>query len=302
MKEIRIPKLNVDPVGKRLERIVAEKKSANEEALCKIKFLTDSWEELHKPIEVDFKDECELMDLDVKSLEEALGDLEENRTNRVGDAFTIAGKVQSKGEEVGLPNLTVSVLLVGKNTKPLKKVTNTNVLGDFVFRLGADIIGEDNNIKLEQGICKHDEICVEYRVFAGDEMLLSEEQSLAPYLGGIKQVMLEVANTDEVSNQREAGKAVRDSIVSMLDLITSRAENMRSAHDAFVKMNAITKDKLNALKEALAVAPPDVKTIIPPSKTEDDHPEPEPPVDSKIDKPEPKDTRQIQVSDRGVRS
>jgi len=100
MKETRIPNLNIDPVGIRLERIVEEKKAANEEALGKIKSLTDNWEELNKSIETDIKDEFELMDLEDQALVDALEDLQENRNNPDKKSFTINGKVLARKEKL----------------------------------------------------------------------------------------------------------------------------------------------------------------------------------------------------------
>jgi hypothetical protein len=245
-----MPNLNVDPVGKRLERIVEEKKATNEEALGRIKSIMDSWEKLNKTIETDIKDEFELMDLEKEALDEALGDLEENRTTPVNDAFTITGTVRSEREKIGLPNVTVVLLQPAENrTKPLGKEVTDNS-GNFVLRLGESVFGDN------QGTLQ-----VEYRVLAGDGTLLhSEVQTLTPRMGGIARVQLAIAETDVVSNQLAAGKAVKDSIVDSRDLIASRVENMRGAHDALAAMTAIARDDLDSLRESLAVSPPELKT------------------------------------------
>jgi hypothetical protein len=267
MKEKRIPDTEIDPVCKRLERLVEVRKTANEEALGRIKFLTDSWGPLNKTLEVDIKDEFELMDLENQALDEALGDLEENRTRPVEGAFTIAGKVLSEREKIGLPNVNVLVLQrIGKKSKLMVKGITDN-LGNFVFRLGDETFDGNDRSELE----------VEYQVFAGDGTLLhSEVQPLTRRLGGIGRVMLAVAETDVVSDQLEAGKAVRDSILDSRNLIASRVENMRGAHDALAKMTGIVRDELDALHEALTVPPPEIIEVITPPSPEDDQPEPEP--------------------------
>jgi hypothetical protein len=253
MKETHIPNLNVDPVAKRIERIVEEKKAANEEALGKIKSLTDSWEVLNKALEKDIKGEFEVMDLEDQALVEALGDLKKNRTKPDKGAFTITGKVLSAKEKIGLPNVSVLLLeRVGRTTTPLDKAITDN-LGNFVFRLGKDAFTDDNRTKLN----------VEYQVYSTDgTLLLSELKALSPRMGGIAQATLAVEETDVVSNQLEAGKAVKDSIVNSRELITSRVENMRSAHSALAKMTSITREELDTLNKALAVAPPGIKTVI----------------------------------------
>jgi len=201
MKETHIPNLNVDPVGIRLARIIDEKKAANEETLGKIKSLTDSSAELNKSIEGDIKGELELMDLEDQALVEALGDLKKNSTRPVKDAFTITGKVLSAREKVGLPNISVLLLKrTGRKTSPLDKAITDN-LGNFLFRLAAEAFSDNDRPTLD----------VEYQALAGDGTLLhSELDSLTPRLGGIATVNLAVAETDVVSNQLEAGKAVKD--------------------------------------------------------------------------------------------
>lgn len=253
MKETRIPNLNVDPVGVRLARIIEEKKGANEEALGKIKSLTDSWEELNKTIEGDIKDEFELMDLEDQALVEARGDLKKNTTKPVKDAFTITGKVLSAKEKIGLPNISVLLLKrVERKTSPLDKAITDN-LGNFVFRLGKDSFTDDNRTKLE----------AEYQAYSGDgTLLLSELKTHSPRLGGIASVSLAVAETDVVSDQLEAGKAVKDSIVDSRELITARVENMRSSHGALAKMTRITREELDTLHVALSVSPPDIGSVI----------------------------------------
>jgi hypothetical protein len=287
MKETHIPNLNVDPVAKRLERIVEEKKAANEEALGKIKSLTGSWEVLNKSIEEDIKGEFEVMDLEDQALVEALGDLKKNRTKPDKGAFTITGKALSAKEKIGLPNVVVLVLKrVGRKTSPLDKTVTDN-LGNFVFRLGKDAFTDNNRIKLD----------VEYQVYSSDgTLLLSEIKSLSPRLGGIAQATLAVDETDVVSNQLEAGKAVKDSIVDSRKLVASRVENMRSAHSALAKMTSITREELGTLNKALAVAPPEIKTVISKPGSGDENKggapgnsgsteKPEQPVDEKPKKP-----------------
>jgi len=253
MKETHIPNLNVDPVGIRLERIIEEKKAANEEALGKIKSLTDSWEELNKTVEGDIKDEFEVMDLENQALVEALGDLKRNSTKPDKTAFTIMGKIFSERERIGLPNVSIRVLRrIGRKTSPLDNAITDN-LGNFVFRLGKDTFTDDNRTKLD----------LEYQVYSSNgTLLLSELKSISPRLGGTLQVMLAVTETDVVSNQLEAGKAVKDSIVDSRKLINARVENMRSSHGALAKMSSITREELDSLYGALAVPPPEFGNVI----------------------------------------
>lgn len=253
MKETHIPKLNIDPVALRLARILEGKKAANEDVLAKIKSLTGSWEKLNKALEGDIKGEFELMELEAQALVETLGDLKKNSTKPDRNAFTISGKVLSAKEKIGLPNVLVLVLKrIGRKTSPLDKAITDN-LGNFVFRLDKDAFTDDNRTKLD----------VEYQVFSSDDTLLfSDLKSLSPRLGGLAQATLAVDETDVVSNQLEAGKAVKDSIVDSQKLIASRVENMRSSHGALAKMTSITREELDTLYGALAVPPPEFGNVI----------------------------------------
>ncbi len=253
MKETRIPKLDVDPVGERLAHIVEEKKADNQDALGRIKALADSWKKLNKAIEADIKHEFELMDLEAQAVDEAIGDLDENRARPAKDAFTITGKVQSEREGIGLPNLTVLLLQrVGRKVQPLAKELTDN-LGNFVFRLSEDAFGTDGPAKVK----------VELQVLAHDGTLLhSEVEEVAPRLGGIARLTLKAAETDIISSKLEAGKAVRDSIEDSRGLIASRLENMRGAHDALTKMTGIAREELDFVLEALAAAPPEIKSVL----------------------------------------
>jgi len=253
MKETRIPNLNIDPVGVRLERIVEEKKSANDEALGRIKSLTGNWEELNKSLESDIKDEFELMDLEDQALAEALEDLKENRNNPDKESFIISGKVLSLNEQVGLPNVNVILLQKKEGEGTLLGTAVTDTLGNFAFSLNARDVAGSGQRRLQ----------VEFQVVAGDGSLLhSEVASLTPRLGGVAQVTLAIAETGAVSNQLEAGKAVKDSILDSRDLVASRVENMRGANDALTKMAEITRDELDILHEELAVTPPKVMTTL----------------------------------------
>jgi len=264
MSETRLPELDVDPVSRRLRRIVDAKREENEAALGALDRLEANWEDSNKEIDQEINTEFEFMALEQQAADEAVRDLGEQRAKPIADAFVIAGKVLEQKEQVGLPGMLVRVETSIRNNPMLLAKARTNHLGSFVAAIG----------KKELEALDENRRSLSLAVYSDPKTLVhTVDRAMTLKAGRVEHVTLAVRQVDDLSDRLAAGKAVRDSVHSNAAVLSARTDNMRDSHTALAKLAKRSRAELKALREDLAAAPPRVPATAAPGPPESERPD-----------------------------
>lgn len=267
MSEDRRAKIDDDPVCRRIARILDAKRRENEEVLGALKAVDDAWEGLNKEVDATIGTEFDLMEAEREAVLAAKKRLDKPRTEPVDEGFVLGGKVRDVEKKAGLPGVLVRLVREKDGEEEVLAETLTDQMGNFALLVPK--------AKLRAPTARRggERLRIEALSKAGERPLFTLKKSLVLEAGKVEEVELKVPSGPKIEDRLTAAETVRDSVEESLQVVERRITSMKAAHTAVSRFAGLTRDGLKALREELAVEPPEIVAAVPVAGIE---PEPSP--------------------------
>ncbi len=246
-------------IDERLRNIIDSKSNENEEAIGRLKALETSWKALNSDLEQEIKSEFDNMALEENSTKRALNLLDKNSCVSVQEnAFVIAGKVIDEESKIGLPGLLTKISKRVKKEENVPIETYSDHFGNFT---GTILLDEKDE---PEGREEKKQTLLFSFFLENGKTVYKEERRMQIKAGIVEKIIISVPCTPELSDQKEGGKYVRDSVEKDAELVKLRFKNMKEANTAISRMAEVGLEDIRELAEELSIAPPGL-----PERTED---------------------------------
>ena len=234
-------------IARRLDALVACKRSENELAIARIATLDTSWEDVNGDIDKDLKAGLDTARVEAQAVDDAKERLTRNVCEGVDkDVFGLAGKVVDVKSKVGLPGLTVKIALALEGAAQKNMEAETDNYGDFFFSFAPD----------SAAAARPKVSAVIAVLFDAKTVVHREELSIEPEAGAVEHLTLKVDCSGKLKDVLEHGRQVAASVEGDAKLVEARAANFEAAYAVFEGLSEATLSQLRGLKQELSVAPP----------------------------------------------
>lgn len=233
----------------RIDDLIASKKRENEKTIGRLNNLETSWKDVNADLDKELSGEIDLLSDEEEAIDKAKKRLRRNPFAEIDvNTFRIAGRVEEIDSKIGLPGLTVKIL-IGSTEKEVEAKTDS--YGNFFAEIPI--------MQLKSLV---------FAVFLkSDTLIHKEEIRLITKAGTVKEVTLSIKFNEKLADSLAFGKLVKESIESDEELLKLRTTNMKEAYKAYGRLKETTFSHMKMLKDELTLSPPNV--VISPPTTEE---------------------------------
>ena len=241
-------------INDRIKELIAIKKQENEHAIGRLNTMETAWQDVNTELDKELIVEIDLLDDEAQAIDEAKNRLIRNPCAGVDKtSLGIAGKVVETDTHIGLPGLTVTIIIAHTGAaNELIEETKTDSYGNFSAIIPIDILKKSGT---------HNPTLVFVVSLDPKTIVHTEEIQVVPKGGKIEQVILTVPCTEPLKDALEYGKKVNESVESDEALFNLRADNMNEAHTAFSRLPDNTLTHIQELRDELSTGVPGLRVV-----------------------------------------
>jgi hypothetical protein len=243
------PPIDIDfekEITDRIKAIINKKLEDNHQAVARLGNAVSNWRKIGSKLGLKMNAERDLLKdekNEIKKTEKLL-----NRSTCDGvdkRSFGIAGKIVDPNTKLSLPGLTVRIAPSGKRN--IITEVRSDKFGNFAIKKKV------NELVQKLGNSKKLTFTV---VSPSRRIIHTEDISIQPKKGAVKNVSLKVVCTGRLSELVKEANIVKESIENDKNLLEEKIKSTTEAQNNFDNLSKTTKLFVRNLKKEIAVKPP----------------------------------------------